>query len=214
MIIKIILSLLASYLIGSIPTAYIFGKILKGVDIRNFGSGNVGATNAFRLMGKRIGALVLFLDTLKGFLIVVFVADYFINVLGVYIFSDTFYRIILGVVSICGHSWNVFLKGKGGKGMATSLGVLAGLSFKVSGLGIVLLISLGCWLIVFFISGFVSLASILSAAFFPVLLLVLGRPLEILVLGILLAVFVIYRHKSNIARLLNNQEKKIRFRNK
>ena len=116
-VLKIVFAVIASYLIGAIPTAYIFGRVLKKIDIRQHGSGNVGATNAFRILGKGPGAAVLLIDVLKGAIVTSLVADIF----GL---TDPLMRVFLGVVVVCGHNWTVFLNFKGGKGIATSLGVL------------------------------------------------------------------------------------------
>src|SRR3989338_5104487 len=115
------ISLVLSYLIGSIPTSYIFAKALKGIDIRQFGSGNVGATNTYRVVGKLPGLLVLIIDILKGLICVALVAKLFLR-LGVTI-EPTTYGMILGFMAIVGHIWSVFLGFKGGKGVATSAGV-------------------------------------------------------------------------------------------
>jgi Predicted membrane protein len=144
LIIKIVLSLIAAYLIGSIPTAFIFAKFLKGLDIRKAGSGNVGATNAFRVLGKLPGILVLVIDIIKGLICTTLIAD-FLPVAWINI-----WRIVLGVVVVVGHNWTIFLNFKGGKGMATSLGVLIGLAIKISGIRIVLALSVGVWLFLFY----------------------------------------------------------------
>jgi len=112
--------IIISYLIGSIPTAYIFGRLLKGIDIRKFGSGNVGATNVLRVLGRAPAIIVLLLDIFKGFLAVVFVADFI--ALGCQSIPPETLRIILGFSCIAGHNWTVFLGLKGGKGVASTLG--------------------------------------------------------------------------------------------
>ena len=109
----IIGALIISYLIGSIPTAYLFGRVLKGIDIRKIGSGNVGATNAMRALGKGPGITVLLLDILKGFIVVVFLGDYFAN--KPIFFQVQNLRIFMGLCCICGHNWTIFLQFKGGK---------------------------------------------------------------------------------------------------
>ncbi|PIQ89898.1 MAG: acyl-phosphate glycerol 3-phosphate acyltransferase [Candidatus Omnitrophica bacterium CG11_big_fil_rev_8_21_14_0_20_42_13] len=202
---KIILSIIVSYFIGSIPFAYILGRI-KSIDIRRLGSGNIGATNAFRVLGAGLGTLALALDILKGFFTVVVVADYFMPSEGV--ISILALRIILGIAAVCGHNWTIFLKFKGGKGVATSLGVLIGLALGVYSLRLCLLFTVLSWLIVFFFSGFVSLASVAAAILFPLLLIFLSGPVELIFLSIVLSVFILYRHKSNIRRLLDKKEHK------
>ncbi|MDI6606795.1 MAG: glycerol-3-phosphate acyltransferase, partial [Candidatus Omnitrophota bacterium] len=128
----IIPGIIVSYLTGSIPTAYIFGRVFKGIDIRKFGSGNVGATNALRVLGKGPAIAVLLIDAFKGFVVVTLLADLLIAHLGG--ISAQTLRILLGIACICGHNWTVFLKFRGGKGVATTLGVLLGLSFSIPGL--------------------------------------------------------------------------------
>ena len=115
LVIRITLSVVISYLIGSIPTAYIFGKKLKGIDIRKHGSGNMGATNAIRVLGKGPGTLVLLIDIAKGIIPTTIMAD----LLGT---TDLWMRLVWGLIAVCGHNWTVFLQFKGGKGIATGLG--------------------------------------------------------------------------------------------
>jgi acyl phosphate:glycerol-3-phosphate acyltransferase len=205
-----ILLIIVSYIIGSIPTAYIFVRIIKGIDIRKTGSGNVGATNALRILGKGWGFSVLFLDILKGFLPVFF--------LGTLISSRiTFIQehnllIIIGFCAICGHNWTIFLNFKGGKGVATTLGVLFALSFKIQGLNLALVSIILIWLISFLIFRIISLSSILAALTFPLFILILKLPLSIIIIGFLLSIFIILRHKSNLKRLIKGKEPRLSFR--
>jgi len=199
---KILLGIFVSYLIGSIPTAYIFGRLLKGIDIRKFGSGNVGATNAMRILGKGPGILVLFLDILKGLFPVVFLGD----MLG----AGELLRIILGVSCISGHNWTVFLNFKGGKGVASTFGVLLGLAFKIPGLRIVFILMVLTWFLVFVLSRIVSLASVLSAALLPVYTILFKQSRVLTVSSIILSVFLILRHKSNLKRILSGEEKRLK----
>ncbi|MDD5692373.1 MAG: glycerol-3-phosphate 1-O-acyltransferase PlsY [Candidatus Omnitrophica bacterium] len=205
-----ITALLASYLLGSLPTAYIFGKILKGIDIRKVGSGNVGATNAMRALGRGPGITVLLLDILKGFAAVVFLADYFSG--KPVLWQGQNLRIIMGLCCICGHNWTVFLRFKGGKGIATSFGVLLGLALKIEGLGIVIGILIAAWLLVFLIWRIVSLASIVSAIILPVSFIFFKQPFLLVVVSIILCIFVIIRHKSNLSRLFKGKEERLRFK--
>ena len=205
-----IAALLASYLLGSIPTAYIFGKILKGIDIRKVGSGNVGATNALRALGRGPGIAVLILDILKGFVAVIILGSYFAGKSSFLPAQNLF--IIIGLACICGHNWTVFLQFKGGKGIATTFGVLLGLSLKVPGLNIVLGLVILIWLIVFISFKIVSLASILSAVALPILALLFKQSLELVLLSLLLCIFVIIRHKVNLQRLFQGQEPRLYFK--
>ena len=207
----LISGLLLSYLVGSIPTAYIFGKVFKGIDIRKHGSGNVGATNAFRVLGPGMGAAVLVLDALKGVIGVVPVADFILKQQAV---NELLIRVLCGVVAVLGHSFTVFLNFKGGKGMAATLGVLIGLSLKFSILKIILLSEILIWLMVFLFSRIVSLASLVSAVTFPVFFIVLRQPWPLILMSLGLSVFIIARHKSNIYRLSRNQEPRLNLTRK
>lgn len=206
----IALGLIASYLIGSIPTAYIFVRLIKGVDVRKVGSGNVGATNASRILGKKLGILVLLLDVLKGFAVVFFLGDA-LSLKTDLIPADAL-RVILGFIAICGHNWTIFLNFKGGKGVATTLGVLAALAFKIPGLNIALGLIIISWLIIFIISRIVSLASVIAAFLFPIFVLIFNHSVFMSLAAIVLAVFIILRHKSNIQRLLQGKESRISFK--
>ena len=198
-----------SYLVGSIPTAYIFGRMLKGIDIRKFGSGNVGATNALRVLGKIPGIIVLSLDILKGLLPVVLLGNLIQPRSSL---NPQLVFIILGIACIIGHNWTIFLNFKGGKGIATSLGALLGLAVKIPGLGTVLGLVLLTWLAVFMLSRIVSLASLVSAFFLPVYMIIFNQTKMLVVTTIILSIFVILRHKSNIIRLCHGQETRLRFK--
>ena len=206
----IIAGIITSYLIGSIPTAFIFGKLLKRIDIRKFGSGNIGATNALRVLGKKVGISVLALDILKGIIpiFLVQIAGLPINI------SWDLFRILIGISCICGHNWTIFLNFKGGKGIATTLGVLIGLAWKTPGLSGILLLLVLIWIFIFLLSRMVSLASIVSGLFLPLLVVVFRQSLAIIFASIILALFVLIRHKSNISRLLHGQEARINFSKK
>ena len=143
---SIITGLIISYLVGSIPTAYLFARIFKGIDIRKHGSGNVGATNAIRVLGKTIGICVLIIDVLKGFVVVLFLADRFSGY--------EWFKIAVGFASVCGHNWPVFLRFKGGKGVATSLGVLLGLALSLPVIRPALGLSFLIWLLVYILSKY------------------------------------------------------------
>lgn len=206
----IITGILVSYLIGSVPTAYIFGRVLKGIDIRKFGSGNVGATNALRVLGKPAGITVLVLDVLKGFLPVVFLPPLLINKTGS--FPLELLTILFGISCICGHNWTIFLQFKGGKGMATSLGVLLGLALKVSGLKIVLGLAILTWVLVFVISRIVSLASVLASIALPVYVILFKESRTLIITTLVLSAFVVLRHRGNISRLLQGKEPRLDFK--
>ena len=189
------LACVASYLVGSIPNGLIFGKLFWGVDLREHGSHNIGATNAWRTLGKGPGFLIFFLDFLKG-------------VCGVYLGSLTDSSptslVLGGLMAIVGHSCSLFLRFKGGKGVATGLGVIAMLMPKTT-----ILIFLLWFLLVYF-TGYVSLGSVVAASFVPFLAWWGHEPEAYIVFGITAAIFVIYRHKTNIQRLLAGTESKIK----
>ena len=184
-----------SYLLGSIPNGLILGKAIWGVDLRQHGSKNIGATNAWRTIGKAGGISIFALDFLKGA-----ISAY----LGLHLGGSELAGVLCGILAIAGHSWSVFLAFKGGKGVATGLGVIAALMPEVT------LIVFVVWFAIVYFTGYVSLGSIVGAALVPILTLFFGLHTEFLILGLIAAVFIIYRHKSNIERLLNGTESKIK----
>lgn len=189
----------ASYLIGSIPNGLIFGKLLWGVDLRQHGSHNIGATNAWRTLGKGPGFLIFFLDFLKG-------------VFGVYLGSLSHFEptalVFGGIMAIVGHSCSIFLRFQGGKGVATGLGVIAMLMPKATILIFLL------WFVIVYLTGYVSLGSIVAASAVPFFAWWGKEPGAYIVFGIAAAIFVIYRHKTNIQRLLAGTESKIKAGNR
>ena len=199
---RIFLGMIISYLIGAIPTAYIYGKLSKRIDIRRHGSGNVGATNVFRVLGKGAGATVLICDILKGVLAVAVVPD-FLRV------TEVIHRVILALVVVSGHNWTIFLNFKGGKGIATSLGALIGLTIKIAVIRPVLLGTVCVWLVCFLSPGYVSLSSIVASVLLPLMMAGTNQPIEIICLGVIFCLFVVLRHRPNIKRLLSGQEPRV-----
>lgn len=195
------LGIFISYLVGSIPTAYIFGRLIKGIDIREFGSGNVGATNVFRVIGRLPGTAVLAIDMAKGFLCATYLASLFLYAAPVA--RPELYRVFAGLAAIAGHNWPVFLKFKGGKGVATSAGVAIGLIPKIFWLGFIV------WFIVFSMTGYVSIASIVASVSVPIFSLAFDQPPEIVIFMSLLCILIVYKHRLNIKRLKNGEEKRI-----
>lgn len=191
----LIAAAMLSYILGSIPNGLILGKAVWGVDLRQHGSKNIGATNAWRTIGKQAGISIFFLDMLKGALSVY---------LGLYLGGSELSGIICGLLAIAGHSWSVFLAFKGGKGVATGLGVILMLMPQVT------VIVFAVWFAIVRLTGYVSLASMVGAVLVPILALLFGMTTEFFVLGIIAAVFIVYRHKANIGRLLNGTESKIK----
>jgi len=193
-----------SYLLGSIPTAYLFARVTKGIDIRQHGSGNVGATNAFRVLGKLAGTIVLLIDILKGILATTLVADFFQ-------FNSVLGRVVLGAVVVAGHNWTIFLQFKGGKGIATSLGVLIGIATTIVSIRPVLLATVLAWFITFFLSGFVSLSSIMASLILLIAMILTSQPLEIVCLGIVFCLWIVLRHRPNIKKLLSGTENRVKL---
>lgn len=184
-----------SFLLGSIPSGYIICRVFKKIDIRNYGSGNIGATNVYRVCGGFLGITVLILDILKGF-IPVFISK------NIFHFPSTV-SIITGLVAIFGHIFSIFLKGKGGKGVATSFGVIIGL-FPLSAL-----FSFILWLIILLISHIVSVASITAGFFLPIFIYLFYKDISLTILGIVIFFFVVYTHRENIKRLKKGKENRI-----
>ena len=184
---------LASYLLGSIPTAYLLAKWAKRIDIRTVGSGNVGATNAGRVLGWWAGLLVFVLDLLKGVL-----AALIPRVLPGAQIPDA--GIACGSVAVLGHNFPCFLQFRGGKGVATTLGALLGSAPACAGLVI------AAWLVVFLASRYVSMASLAAAVTIPISQLAFRQSLYAVLLGSCLALLIIIRHRSNIQRLLSGAE--------
>jgi acyl phosphate:glycerol-3-phosphate acyltransferase len=192
-----------SYLIGSFPTAYLAGRV-AGIDIREAGSGNVGATNVGRVLGKRIGYPVFFIDFAKGFIAVKLAEAIVGPVPPDAIFVD-FCRVLGAMSAVIGHSFPVWLGFKGGKGVATSMGALFALNWVPAlVVGIV-------WIVIFQVTRYVSLASIVAAIALPItvaLMFFLGylASAVLLYFCLLLAGIVVLRHRSNISRLLSGTE--------
>ncbi|MBN1913534.1 MAG: glycerol-3-phosphate 1-O-acyltransferase PlsY [Candidatus Omnitrophica bacterium] len=201
------LAIIISYLTGSIPTAYIFGRIFKGIDIRKSGSGNIGATNALRVLGKKAGITVLALDILKGFLAVFILSNLLKD--KILIIPPEMLGIILGIACIVGHNWTVFLNFKGGKGVATTLGVLLALAAEAAALKISLGLVVLTWVLFFLFFRIVSLASIIAAISLPVYMVLFSAPYSLTLSAIILVFFIILRHRPNINRLMQGKEKKI-----
>jgi acyl phosphate:glycerol-3-phosphate acyltransferase len=191
------------YLLGSIPTGYLVGRA-RGIDIRTAGSGNIGATNVFRILGKAAGASVLLADAAKGFLacwlLAALVAGWLEPPPGTPASLAERCKIIAGVAAILGHNYTCWLGFKGGKGVATTAGVLLAL-FPAA-----FLIGLGVWLVVFGLSRYVSLASIAAGLALPLAVWLVGGGLTLTCVAGLLGAMAIYKHKSNIQRLLNGTE--------
>lgn len=194
-----------SYLLGSFPSGFIAGFV-AGVDIRRHGSGNIGATNALRLLGKKYGYAVFFLDALKGFL-AVRLAIFFAEHLGTARLYSDWFGIVAGLACVFGHAFPVWLKFKGGKGVATSAGVMLGLA------PIATIIAVIVWIAVFEITRYVSVASVTAAIALPaaigiLLMLHVTNSAVIFYSAIVLAAVVCWRHRSNLTRLVRGTEQR------
>jgi len=194
---KIIFFLVGSYLIGSIPFAYIITKTARGIDIRNFGSGNPGATNVFRVAGKTYGIITLMFDFLKGLITVSVTKLFYPDLISI--------SIICGLLSIIGHNWPVWLKFRGGKGFATSLGVLLGL------IPLVTLFGLITFVIIFILTKYVSLSSVLSSIVVIAMCWIKREQLILCLFVSLTGLMIIIRHRPNIVRLLKGTESKLKI---
>jgi len=196
---------LVGYLFGSLPTGHLVGRFL-GVDISKHGSGNIGATNVLRVLGRRWGYLVFFIDTLKGFL-AVRTAFYLVQVAKIGVERIELVGILAAITCILGHTFPIWLDFKGGKGVATSAGALLGL------MPAAIVAIFFVWLIIFQLTRYVSLASIGAAVALPVVvgILILRESVTdaaLLYFSILIAGVVIWRHRSNLKRLLNGTERR------
>ncbi len=201
-----IFAVLSAYLIGSIPTGFLIARIFKGADIRSAGSKNVGATNVYRVAGKLPGFLTLLIDIGKGALVVTLVANFYYSFIQELDYD--FYRVLIGLAAICGHIWPVFLKFKGGKGVATTIGVTSFLA------PIELTLSLLVWLIVFIPTNYVSLGSIAFGISLPIFSIIFNQSIYIVLFCVTLCILNTYKHRENIIRLLKGEENKtILFKN-
>jgi glycerol-3-phosphate acyltransferase PlsY len=207
-IILIICGFIMAYLIGSLPTSVWLGEAYFGIDVRNFGSGNAGATNTFRVLGKRAGSIVMMVDVFKGWTatslaLLLFFTDVISH-------DDVIlYKLLFGILAVVGHIFPVYVNFKGGKGVATLLGMVLSIHFEAA---------LLCMLIFFLVlltSRYVSLGSMIAALAFPILLLLPRfNPQEplLIIFGFLMFAIVVLTHQKNIIRLLNGEESRTNLR--
>jgi glycerol-3-phosphate acyltransferase PlsY len=199
-----IIALIIAYLVGSIPSAVWIGKLFYGIDVREYGSGNAGATNTFRVLGKKAGVPVLLIDILKGFAAVQlpYLTEFipgsvqFVNL-----------QLVLGVAALFGHIFPLFAAFKGGKGIATLLGIILAVHPYAA------LVSIGVFLVVFLISNYVSLGSITAAITFPIVVITVFKTQipSLVIFSMVIAVLVLITHQKNIERLLKREESKSRL---
>lgn len=201
--INLTLIALLSYLVGAIPTAILMGKALRGIDIREYGSGNAGGTNVFRVLGWKPGVAVILIDMLKGLFATVVISK--LRLAGMPV-GTVYIQLLAGFSAIIGHIWTVFAGFRGGKGVGTAAGMLFGL------MPIAASLCLAVFLLIAFSTRYVSLASITSALLLPLILIMLDRvfhltaPRPLFILSLVLAVLIVYTHRSNISRLLKGTE--------
>ncbi|WP_347549836.1 glycerol-3-phosphate 1-O-acyltransferase PlsY [Pseudalkalibacillus hwajinpoensis] len=190
-----ILICIAAYLLGSVSFSYLLARILKKIDIRDHGSGNAGATNTLRVLGTGPAIAVLALDVIKGILAVW---------LGYWFSNEPIVPFLAGICAIIGHNWPVFFGFRGGKGVATTIGVFATLAFLPAlYAGIIAIFSI-------FITRFVSLGSLIFVVLTPAFIFILGGyPASYIILGVLLAVLSVWRHRTNVKRLVTGTESKL-----
>jgi glycerol-3-phosphate acyltransferase PlsY len=213
----IILILLLSYLVGSIPTAIIVSKLVAGIDIRNYGSGNAGGTNVFRVLGWKYGTLVMLVDAFKGVVAVVFIARLFFLTEMPFDnptpFDDfTFVQLLAGISAVIGHVFTVFAGFRGGKGMATAAGMALSL------MTIDVLIATAVFLFMLIKFRYVSLSSISGAVALPIILFIRENVFHVHIQGyttlitfsIFIALFIIYTHRSNIKRIIEGTENRVK----
>lgn len=212
--------IILSYLVGSIPTSIIISKLTKGIDIREHGSGNAGGTNVMRVLGWKQGLFVIILDALKGAFAVVVIARLHYGGLpfqNISPFDDfTLVQIIAGIAAVIGHIWTVFAGFRGGKGIATALGML------IMIVTIDMLVAVGIFVLVVMISRYVSLGSILAAVSVPLTLVFRENILHdhiqsyntLLPFVVAVSLLVIFTHRKNVVRLLNGTEHKLSFKKK
>lgn len=200
-VVNVIITIVA-YLLGSIPTSVWISRAFFNIDIREYGSGNAGATNTFRVLGVKAGIVVFIVDILKGFIAVnlIHFTKYYIPHSGDYINI----QLLLGIAAMLGHIFPVYVGFKGGKGVATLFGVICAISFYPT------LIMAGIFFLTLILTRYVSLSSMISGFSFPVLIIVIFKETTptLVIFSLIMAVLMLFTHQKNIERLLRKEEKK------
>ena len=198
-VVRLVALCIAAYLVGSIPTAYLMGRIIKGIDIRKHGSGNVGATNVMRVLGTWAGIATLAIDLLKGYLVVGFLAPL--------AFPGSahlpIWKILACIAVVSGHNWMIFLRFAGGKGVATTAGAFLAMMPWVA------VSAFGIFAVVVALTRYVSLGSILAGIAIPIFVLAYHEPAVYLWFSVVLTLALILKHRANISRLIAGTEKKL-----
>lgn len=190
-----VLFILLAYVIGSIPSALIVGKVGYNIDVREHGSGNLGATNTFRILGKKAGTIVLIADILKGTIATILPV----------LFGFDLYLLIIGLGAVIGHVYPIFARFKGGKAVATSAGIILGVN------ALLFAIIIASFVIVLLISKYVSLASMTAGVVGVVVSLFIAQDIVLTIVLGLLAIFILYKHRQNIVRIIRREEPKASF---
>ena len=198
--------IILSYLTGAFPSAVLIGKIFFKTDVREFGSGNAGATNTFRVLGKKAGIPVLILDIFKGWLAVNYI--FFISSLSNNLDLVFEQQLVFGIAAVIGHLFPIYTGFRGGKGIATLLGLLVGIQPTAA------LLSSLVFIIIFFISRYVSLSSIFAAIAFPIIIYFLSDSTDVslIIFSIFVPLLALITHQKNIERLLKGEEEKVKFK--
>jgi acyl phosphate:glycerol-3-phosphate acyltransferase len=200
-VVRVALLAAVSYLLGAFPSSYIAGRMLRGIDLREHGSGNLGAANTFRVLGSKAAVPVLLADIGKGFLAV--------RLVPLYGLGGDWFTLLAALIAILGHNYSVFVGFSGGKGVGTATGVFLAMAPLAVSICIVI------WIVVLIVSRIVSVASMVAAALLPPAIYLTDRYLDasvhrsVLYLSIVVAVLVLYRHRSNMRRLREGTEKRI-----
>ena len=187
--------LVAGYLVGSIPFGLVIGKVFYGIDVREHGSGNFGTTNVFRVLGKKAGVAVFILDMLKG---------YIPAALGAWLFGP-WLAVFIAAAPVIGHVYPIYLKGRGGKGIATGAAVVLAL------VPLIFVIIFTVWIVLVLVTRYVSVASLTACTLVPILTFVLGEPAPYKIAGILVTALLWWAHRGNLRRLRAGEENRIRL---
>ncbi|AIF66488.1 acyl-phosphate glycerol-3-phosphate acyltransferase [Terribacillus saccharophilus] len=190
-----VLFILLAYVIGSIPSALIVGKVGYNIDVREHGSGNLGATNTFRILGKKAGTIVLIADILKGTIATILPV----------LFGFDLYLLVIGLGAVIGHVYPVFARFKGGKAVATSAGIILGVN------ALLFAIIIASFVIVLLVSKYVSLASMTAGVVGVVVSIFIAQDIVLTIVLGLLAIFILYKHRQNIVRIIRREEPKASF---